>query len=182
MHQDDVSADVLNSNKEWIVDSGCFHHVTGNDTLLSDVRPHRKNKVIVTADNSLHPVKKEGNLNDRDVLLKDVYHVRGLKKNIASVSQITYSKRYILFSPNDIQILLNVKHIVVDVLFCGKRKESLYLLSTSDEYLKKASRNGSSTLSHARLGHVGFQLLQKISTNQLLNGIPVFKGIHHDEI
>ncbi|KAK8291697.1 hypothetical protein V6Z12_D06G075600 [Gossypium hirsutum] len=154
MHQDDVSADVLNSNKEWIVDSGCFHHVTGNDTLLSDVRPHRKNKVIVTADNSLHPVKKEGNLNDRDVLLKDVYHVRGLKKNIASVSQITYSKR----------------------------KESLYLLSTSDEYLKKASRNGSSTLSHARLGHVGFQLLQKISTNQLLNGIPVFKGIHHDEI
>lgn len=136
----------------------------------------------MTVDNSLHPVTKEGDLNDKDVLLNDVYHVPGLKKNLASVLQITYPGRYILFGPNDVQILSNVKHIATDVLFCGKRKESLYVLSASDEYVKKAGQNASSTLWHTRLCHMGYQLLQKISINQLLDGIPTFKDIQHDEI
>ena len=52
-----------------------------------------------------------------------------------------------------------MKHVAADVMFCGKRKESLYVLSASDEYIKKVGHNASSTLWHARLGHVGFQLL-----------------------
>ncbi|KAK8485615.1 hypothetical protein V6N11_008478 [Hibiscus sabdariffa] len=94
--------------------------LVGNDTLLSDVRPHHMKKFIVTADNSLHLVTKEGDLNDGSILLKDVYHVVGLKKNLAYVSQITDSGRYVLFDPNDVQILSNIKHIDADVLFCGK--------------------------------------------------------------
>ena len=113
----------------------------------------------MTADNSMHPVTKEGDLNDGSVLLKDVYHVPGLKKNLASVSQITDSRRYVLFGPKDVQILSNVEHVAADVMFCGKRKESLYVLSASEEYIKKVGHNASSTLWHARLGHVGFQLL-----------------------
>ncbi|GMI96773.1 hypothetical protein HRI_003346600 [Hibiscus trionum] len=185
VHQDDVPFDThafINYDEEWIVDSGCSHHAIGNDTLLSDVRPHHMKKVIVTADNSLHPVTKEGDLNDGGVFLKDVYHVPGLRKNLAYVSQITDSGRYVLFGPNDVQILSNIKHIAADVLFCGRRKESLYVLSASDEYVKKAGHNTSSTLWHARLGHVGFQLLQKISKNQLLDGIPIFKDFHYGEI
>ena len=62
VHQDDVSANAhafIDYNEEWIVDSGCSHHATGNETLLSDVRPHCQKKVIVTVDNSMHPVTKE---------------------------------------------------------------------------------------------------------------------------
>ncbi|KAG8472627.1 hypothetical protein CXB51_034316 [Gossypium anomalum] len=137
VHQDDVSIDVLNCNKEWIVDSGCSHHATGNDTLLSNVHLHRKKKLIMAADNSLYLVTEERDLNDGDVLINNIY--------------------------------IN-------------RKESLYVLSSSDEYVKKAGHDASSTLWHAYLSYVGFQLLQKISINQLLDGIHVFKGIHHDEI
>ncbi|KAK8593173.1 hypothetical protein V6N12_045258 [Hibiscus sabdariffa] len=161
VHQDDASVDAhafINYDEEWIVDSGCSHHATGNDTLLLDVRPHHMKKVIATADNSLHPITKEGDLNDGSVHLKDIYHVVGLKKKLASVSQITYSRRYVLFGPSDVQILSNIKHIDADVLFCGKRKESLYVLSASDEYVKNTGNNASSTLWHARLGHVDFQL------------------------
>ena len=75
-----------------------------------------------------------------------------------------------------------MKHVATDIMLCGKRKESLYVLSASDEYIKKVGHNASSTLWHARLGHVGFSLLQKISTKQLLHGVPVFKDIQHDEI
>lgn len=47
---------------------------------------------------------------DGDVSLKDVFHFLGLKKNLASVSQMVDSARYV-------QILSNVKNITVDLLF-----------------------------------------------------------------
>ena len=75
-----------------------------------------------------------------------------------------------------------MKHVAAEILLCGKSKEFLYVLSTSDEYIKKVGHNASSTLWHARLSHVSFQLLQKISTKQLLHGVPVFNDIQHDEI
>ncbi|KAK4426940.1 hypothetical protein Salat_1462800, partial [Sesamum alatum] len=95
----EIEANVVNdinepqkpTKDEWIVDSGCSYHATGNDYILSDIRLHREKKVIVTVDNSLHPVMKEGDLNDGGVFLKDVYHVPGLKKNLGSISQITDS-------------------------------------------------------------------------------------------
>lgn len=62
------------------------------------------------------------------------------------MSQITNSGKYVLFGPNDVQILSNVKHITANVLFTGKRKESLYVLSTSDAYVGKTIHNESATL------------------------------------
>ena len=60
----------------------------------------------MTADNSMHPITKERDLNDGRVLLKDVYHVPGSKKNLASVSQITDSGSYVLFAPKDVQNII----------------------------------------------------------------------------
>ena len=84
----------MDYEKEWIVDSGCTHHATGDDKLLYDVRPHLRKRVIVTVDISLHPVIQEGdykanNSNGEGLILEDVYQVPSLKKNLASVSQIT---------------------------------------------------------------------------------------------
>ena len=83
-----VANNFVDYGKEWIVESGCSHHATGNDTLLSNVCPHDGKKVIVTADDSLHPVMKEGHFKEGDsnVVLEDVYHAPGLKRNLASVS------------------------------------------------------------------------------------------------
>ncbi|KAL8045369.1 hypothetical protein ABFX02_08G109000 [Erythranthe guttata] len=86
------ASDSIDYQKDWIIDSGCSHHATGNDWLLSDIHPHHGRRVIVTADNSLHPIVKEGNFDVQsdnftsNVSLKDVYHVPDLKKNLASVS------------------------------------------------------------------------------------------------
>ncbi|KAA8538840.1 hypothetical protein F0562_025532 [Nyssa sinensis] len=96
---------------------------------------------------------KEGNLNvNKDisnaggVSLKDVYHVLGLKKNLTSVSHIADSGRYVLFGPNDVKIISNIKHLEADVLFTGKGKDSLYVLSVSDAYVEKTGQNASVTL------------------------------------
>nr|DAD33270.1 TPA_asm: hypothetical protein HUJ06_012121 [Nelumbo nucifera] len=79
---------------------------------------------------------------DEGLSFKDVYHVLGLKKNLASVSQIIDSGR----------------------------KELLYVLSASDAYVEKTCQNASAALWHARLGH------------KLLDGIPIFKDLHHDMV
>ncbi|KAF2294340.1 hypothetical protein GH714_009446 [Hevea brasiliensis] len=65
---------------EWIIDSGCSHHVTGNDSLLSKVRQHKGERVIVTTNNSAYPVAKEGvvkiGMDDKSMVkLNDVFHV-----------------------------------------------------------------------------------------------------------
>ena len=42
----------LDFKNEWIVDSGCTHHVTGDDSLFSELRQHKGERFIVTTDNS----------------------------------------------------------------------------------------------------------------------------------
>ena len=151
----------IDYEKEWIVYSGCSHHATRDANLLSDVRPHEGKQVLMTADNSLHPVMKEGNFNcsndTKRVSLNNVYHVPGLKKNLASVSQITGNGKYVLFGPNNVQILDHLKHVAADVLFTGRKKNSLYVLSASEAYIQKTSKNTSPSVWYARLGNVGYQ-------------------------
>ncbi|KAM7491750.1 hypothetical protein LguiA_034671 [Lonicera macranthoides] len=187
MHQTDTHTNGnvhIDYNKEWILDSSCSHHATRNSSLLSDVRAHYGKRAIVTAGNSLHPVAKEGNFNvkartssDEGASLDAVYHVPGLKKNLASVSQLADSGRYVLFGPDNVKILSNLKFIVADVLLTGKRKESLHVLSASEAYIEKTGQNANASIWHARLRHIGYQLLQKISRKGLLDGVPLFKEI-----
>ncbi|KAL4303890.1 hypothetical protein GQ457_10G000190 [Hibiscus cannabinus] len=168
--------------KEWIIDSGCSHHVTGNDSLFSEMRQHKMDRIIVTADDSAYPVAKEGDvqigIDDRNsVKLNDVFHVPGLKRNLVSVAQITDSGKYVLFGPKDVKVLDNMKNISADVLTTGEKKGSLYVLSAGEAYVKKTSQTDSAEIWHARLGHVGYQLLRQISSKKLLDGIPVLHEV-----
>ncbi|KAG8370120.1 hypothetical protein BUALT_Bualt14G0084400 [Buddleja alternifolia] len=141
----------------WIFDSGCTHHLTGDDSLISNAHNHVGNRVIVTADNSIHPIEKEGSANVKvtdsendNVVLKSVYLVPGVRKNLVSVSQITDSGKYVLFGPNDVKVLGDVKEITGNVILTGKKKSNLFVLSASEAYVEKTSRNNSAALWHAR--------------------------------
>ena len=172
--------DSIDYENDWI-DYGCSYHARGDVNLLSNVKSHEGKRVIVTTDNSLHPIMKEGKF-EGNCTLKDAYHVPGLKKNLAFVSQITNSDKYVLFCPKDVKIFDNLKYVDVDVLVTGKKKNSLYVLSISDVYVQKTSRNTSPSVWHAWLGHIGYQLLQQISTKNMLNGVPMFKNFNIDVV
>ncbi|KAF7840585.1 pyrophosphate--fructose 6-phosphate 1-phosphotransferase subunit beta [Senna tora] len=144
-------------NDEWIIDSGCSHHVTGDDSVFLELRQHDGERVIVTADNSTYPVMKEGVVKigvdrDTDIKLNDVYHVPGLKKNLVSVSQITNSGKYVLFGPNDVKVLDNMKNVDANVVLSGKKKGSLFVMSAGEAYVKKTSQTDSAAIWHARKG------------------------------
>ncbi|KAG8364043.1 hypothetical protein BUALT_Bualt19G0085100 [Buddleja alternifolia] len=143
---------------DWIFDSGCTHHLTGDDSLISNAHNHVGNRAIVTAENSIHLGEKEGSANVKvtdsendNVVLKSVYLVPGVRKNLVLVSQITDSGK--------------------------KKKSNLFVLSASEAYVEKTSRNNSATLWHARLGHVGYQHLREISSKNLVDGMPTFSNI-----
>ena len=149
---------------------------------------HDGNRAIVTADNSINPIEKEGSVNvqidsssDGKIVLKHVYHVLGLKKNLVSVSQITDSGKYVLFGPSDVKVLDNVKHVDTNVLLIGKNK-SLFVMSASEAYVEKTSQDDSAVIWHARLGHVGYQMLKIISSGRLIDGIPLMKDIRQDAV
>ncbi|KAL4347792.1 hypothetical protein GQ457_17G001580 [Hibiscus cannabinus] len=176
-----------NCEEEWIIDSSCSYHVTGNDELLSDLRQHKGERVIITADNSAYPVAQEGvvkiGMDDTNVVkLNDVFHVPGLKRNLISVSQITDSGKFVLFGPKDVKVLENVKNISADIVTSGEKRGSLFVMAAGEAYVKKTSQTESAAIWHARLGHLGYQLLQKISSKRLVDGMPSLRNVREDVI
>lgn len=80
------------------------------------------------------------------------------------------------------KVLDNVRDVVADVVLVGEKKDSLFAISVGEAYVKKTSQTDSATTWHARLGHLGYQMLQQISSNKLLDGLPTHKNIHEDVI
>ena len=167
----------INYENDWIVDSGCGHHLTGDDSKFSSLRDYKGNQAIVTADNTVHHVKKEGMVvvsgqDKESIILDSVYHVPGMKKNLLSVTNAVDAGHYVLFGPKDVKFLRNVEEVKADVTHVGKRVNDLYVLSASSSYVDKMSSNDGASIWHARLGHVNMDKLKAMTSKNLVNGLP----------
>jgi len=74
---------------DWIVDSGCSHHITGDQSKFSSLQEYNENEVIVTTDNTVHRVENEGTIvingkTEDSITLNSAFHVLGMKKNLFS--------------------------------------------------------------------------------------------------
>ncbi|KAK0602919.1 hypothetical protein LWI29_038265 [Acer saccharum] len=81
----------INFEKDWIIDSGCGHHLTEDESNLLSFKKYTGNHAIVTADNRVHPVEKDGTIvisdgGDSEITINNVYHVPRVKKNLFSVA------------------------------------------------------------------------------------------------
>jgi len=149
----------INFEDDWIVDSGCGHHLTGDQSKFSSLQEYNGNEAIVTADNTVHQVENEGTIvingNQEDsITLNSVFHVPGMKKNLFSVANVVDAGNFVLFGPRDVKFLRNIKELKADVVHTGKRVKNLFVLSAFDSYIEKMSNNDNSHLWHARLGHL----------------------------
>ncbi|KAA8523679.1 hypothetical protein F0562_010102 [Nyssa sinensis] len=76
-------SDQIDYEKDWIVDSGCSNHMTGDKEELQNLTEYKENCVVVIANNSKLPITHVGNTmvstqyNDNEVPLQNVYHVPG---------------------------------------------------------------------------------------------------------
>ncbi|KAG6469325.1 hypothetical protein ZIOFF_074038 [Zingiber officinale] len=133
----------INFDKDWIVDSGCGNHLTGNDTKFSNLKHYSGRQAIVIADNTVHQVKNQGmviiNGKHQDpIMLDNVYHVPRMRKNMFSVANVVDAGHFVLFRPHDMKFLRDIKELKADMM----------------------SSNDNPAIWHARLGHVNMEKLK----------------------
>ena len=54
-------SDQIDYEKDWIVDSGCFNHMTGDKKKLQSLTEYKGNYVVVTTNNSKLPITHVSN-------------------------------------------------------------------------------------------------------------------------
>lgn len=58
------------------------------------------------------------------------------------------------------------------MVFTGEKKDSLFVMSVKESYVKKTGQTENATIWHARLGHMSYKLLHQISMKKMVEGIP----------
>ena len=81
----------INFQDDWIVDYGCGHHLTGDESKFFSLQPHIENEAMVIADKIVHKFENEGIVivnggYNNSITLDNVFHVPRMKKNLFLVS------------------------------------------------------------------------------------------------
>lgn len=172
-----VSEKGIDYDKDWIVDSGCSNHMTGDEEKLLSVSEYKGGRVVVTANNSKLPISHIGKtlitprFGNQQVELPNVYHVPGMRKNLMSVSQLTASGNYVVFGPRDVKVYRSLQP-TSDPIMQGQKLESVYVMSAEAAYVDRTRRNETADLWHARLGHVSYHRLKVMMKRSMLKGLP----------
>ncbi|GJV73800.1 retrovirus-related pol polyprotein from transposon TNT 1-94 [Tanacetum coccineum] len=135
---------------EWIKDSGCSKHMTGNRKLFSTYKAYNGGNVIFGSN---------------------------LRGNIIGKGQICDNKCRVTFSEHDSEITKDGKVIGrgirkkgLYVMKLGNKPKDQICLTTIDE---------NSTLWHRRLGHANMRLIQSLASKELVRNLPKLKFDQH---
>ncbi|KAL0418758.1 UNVERIFIED_CONTAM: hypothetical protein Sradi_1289300 [Sesamum radiatum] len=150
-----IISNQINYESDWIVDSGCSNHMTGDKEKLKNVSKYMENRVVVTTDNSKLPIA-----------------LVGMKKNLLAVAQLTSSAHIVLFGPQAVKVYRNVE-ILNEPVMMGRRTESVYVMSAETAYVDKARQNETADLWHMRLSHFSYSKLDKMMIKSMLKGLLV---------
>lgn len=167
----------INRLDDWIVDSGCSNHMTGDKGRIINPVRYNGSQVVVIADDSRHNIAHVGDVvfptssSQKEVTLDNVFHVPGMGKNLFSVPQVTAIGKHVLFGPDSVKVFDEFETASVPVL-CGRRCESVYVLSAEAAYIEKTKTSQSVDLWHSRLGHVSYSKLELMMSKQLVAGLP----------
>ncbi|GKA00867.1 retrovirus-related pol polyprotein from transposon TNT 1-94 [Tanacetum coccineum] len=154
---------------EWIQDSGCTRHMTGNKDLFSSYKPIDGGNVLFGS-NTKSKIIGKGTISHNSLTINDVSHVENLSFNLLSIGQICDKKCNVLFSETGSKIIKNGI-----TLGKGIRKNGLYIMKMGNspkDVLCLTSIDDTSTLWHRRLGHANMRLIQSLSSKELVRNLP----------
>ncbi|GJX35936.1 zf-CCHC domain-containing protein [Tanacetum coccineum] len=161
----DVRLKVKLESGEWIKDSGCSRHMTGNKDLFPTYEAINIGNVVFGS-NIKNKIIGKGTIAHNSLTIHDVSHVENLSFNLLSIGQICDKKCKVLFSETGSEILKD------DITIGrGIRKNGLYIMkmrNSPTDHLCLASVDDTSTLWHRRLGHANMRLIQSLSSKELV--------------
>ncbi|GJX68066.1 retrovirus-related pol polyprotein from transposon TNT 1-94 [Tanacetum coccineum] len=135
---------------EWIKDSGCSKHMTGNRKLFSTYKAYNGGNFI--SGSNLHG-------------------------NIIGKGQICDNKCRVTFFEHDSEITKDGK--VIDRGIRKKGLYVMKLGNESKDQICLTTINENSTLWHRRLGHANMRLIQLLSSKELVRNLPKLKFDQH---
>ncbi|GJT40566.1 retrovirus-related pol polyprotein from transposon TNT 1-94 [Tanacetum coccineum] len=161
---------------EWIKDSGCSKHMTGNRKLFSSYKAY--NGVNVIFGSNLHSnIIGKGTISNDSLKIDNVEHIDNLGFNLLSVGQVCNNKCRVTFSKHDSEITKGGK-----VIGRGIRKKGLYVMKLGNklkDQISLATINENSTLWHRILGHANMRLIQSLASKELVRNLPKIKFDQH---
>ncbi|GJT35236.1 retrovirus-related pol polyprotein from transposon TNT 1-94 [Tanacetum coccineum] len=161
---------------EWIKDSGCSKHMTGNRKLFSTYKAYNGGNVVFGS-NLRGNIIGKGTISNDSLKIDNVEHVDNLGFNLLSIGQICDNKCKVTFSEHDSEITRNGK-----VIGRGIRKKGLYVMKLGNKPKDKiclATIDENSTLWHRRLGHANMRLIQSLASKELVRNLPRIKFDQH---
>ncbi|GJW62082.1 retrovirus-related pol polyprotein from transposon TNT 1-94 [Tanacetum coccineum] len=161
---------------EWIKDSRCSKHMTGNQKLFSTYKAYNVGNVIFGS-NLRGNIIGKGMISNDSLKIDNVEHVDNLRFNLLTLEKICDNKCRVTFSEHDSEITKDSKVI-------GKciRKKGLYVIKLGHKPKDKiylATIDENSTLWHRRLGHANMHLIQSFSSKELVRNLPKIKFNQH---
>src|SRR3954469_64910 len=162
---------------EWIMDSGCTNHMTGDKELfIDDNLSHSSQKYITFGYNNKGKVIGLGKVAiSKDKHIDKVMLVQSLGYNLMSISKLCDMGMLVLFSASRYVVFSQDDYTFV---FEGYRKGDLYIVDFSSGptvptcLMAKAS---SGWLWHRRLGHAGMRNLQTLVKKNHVIGLSEVK-------
>ncbi|GKC28052.1 retrovirus-related pol polyprotein from transposon TNT 1-94 [Tanacetum coccineum] len=146
----EICLEVYLEPDEWIKDSGCSKHMTGNRKLFSTYKVYNGGNVIFGSN---------------------------LYGNVIGKGQICDNKCRVTFSEHDSEITKDGKFIGrgirkkgVYVMKFGNKPKDKICLAMIDE---------NSTLWHWRLGHANMRLIQSLASKEIVRNLPKLKFDQH---
>ncbi|GJR00338.1 retrovirus-related pol polyprotein from transposon TNT 1-94 [Tanacetum coccineum] len=119
----------------------------------------------------------KGTITHNSLTIHDVSHVENLSFNLLSIGQICDKKCKVLFSDTGSEILKD------DITIGrGIRNNGLYIMKMGNlpkDSLCLTLIDDTSTLWHRRLGHTNMQLIQSLSSKELVRNLPKLKFKSH---
>ena len=157
--------------ERWILDSGCSKHMTGDASLLSEIK-HKMLGQVTFGDDGKGTAIGIGKVgNPSKPLIEDVLLVKGLKHNLLSISQLCDKGYKVHFEKKKCTIYdCDMKTI----LFSGFRKHNIYFLSMSKHVREIClfANTSNTNLWHKRLGHINAKNMAKIIKHNLIKDLP----------
>ncbi|XP_063942869.1 uncharacterized protein LOC108194565 [Daucus carota subsp. sativus] len=157
---------------QWIIDSGCTRHMCGDKIQFKSLKLKRGGGVTI-GDSKTLPILGKGKVGNDTASISNVRFVKGLKYNLLSVSQLHDDGHKVEFSKDKCVITVGTNQIPL----VARRKGNIYIL---DFELQKtacclAAVDADPTFWHRRLGHAHMDLLKKLSSKELVRGLPKLK-------
>jgi transposase InsO family protein len=171
-----VLASKVETPAQWFLDSGCCRHMTGDASLVKEMEPMYEGYVTF-GDKKKGRILGIGNVGKgSSTLVKNVLLVDSLKYNLLSISQLCDNGFDVMFSKKACSIIDSSSH---EKVLVANRTGNVYMLTLDDlvacNFKCLSINEDDAFLWHRRLGHVSMDLLNNLSSKELVRGLPKVK-------